>query len=218
MHIFMAGLVALLCLLVGLSAAMGEENVTSPEERIASLEENLTIMQRQVDVALKRTTSLIERAESLERAIGELNASLMRLRDFASPSAPQKFYIESIRRDASGNYTVTLRWKANPREERVTRYTVWYARVGEEYAFAESVNDTGKVSHKARVSGFEGGEQIVFKVFGQNEAGQGDPSYREARIQAQFPFLMSRLRLLGAAVALVVVAGGLAWYLQRRKS
>jgi len=216
MHRLMITLISVLCFFAALSAAAGEENGTSPEERIASLEENLTFVQRQLDVALKRTTNLLEQVGSLERRIGQLNASLNRLREFASPSAPRDFYVESIRRGSSGNYTVTLRWKPNPKEERVTRYVVWYARVGEEYEFAESVNVTGRSTYRATVPGLAGGEQIVFKVFAQNEAGPGDPSYREARIQSRSPFLMNRLKLLGTAGGVVVVVVAVAWYLRRR--
>ena len=217
MHRVTFALVSVLVLFVALSAAVGEQNGTSPDERIASLEENLTFVERQLDVALKRTTNLIEQVGSLERKLGQLNASLDRLRDFASPSAPREFYVESIRRGASGNYTVTLRWGSNPKEDRVTRYVVWYARVGEEYEFAESVNATGRSIYRATVPGFVGGEQIVFKVFGQNEAGQGDPSYREARIQPRSPFLMNRLKLLGVAAAVVVAVVGVTWYLRSRR-
>jgi hypothetical protein len=184
-----------------------EENLT---ERIASLEQNLTVTERQLGVALSRTANLLTRVEELENTVEHLRANLTRVTMFAVPSPPPDFRIESIGRDSDGNYSVTLRWRNNPEHEAVHSYVVWFAVKGFEYLPIATVNRTEGVM-RTKVPGFIKDHEIVFKIFARNEAGQGEPSYRETTIRGYAPYLMKRLRLAALVLVLLVIVV-VAWW------
>jgi hypothetical protein len=204
----------LLMAFVVLPSAIALENSTL-EDRVSALERNLSVSELRLDTALKRTTNLMEEIEDLRATIAGLQANLSRLTAFASPSAPEAFFVERISRSSDGNYSVALRWKGAEDQERVTSYSIWYARTGGGYEFGGSVNASRGILRR-RIQGFTGGEQILFKIMARNEAGQGRPSYREARIQASAPFLMRWLKILGAGAVVVAVILGIVWRLGRR--
>jgi hypothetical protein len=178
-----------------------EENLT---EKIASLEHNLTMAERQLEVALSRTTNLLNRIDDLENTVAHMRANLSRVTNFAVPSPPPDFRIESIGRDSDGNYSVVLRWRNNPEHEAVHSYVIWFAVKGYTYLPVTTVNRTEGVM-RTKVPGFIKDHEIVFKIFARNEAGQGEPSYREATIRGYAPYLMSRLRLVVLALVLLVI-------------
>jgi hypothetical protein len=178
-----------------------EENLT---KKIASLEQNLSVTERQLGVALSRTANLLTRIEELENTVEHLRANLSRVTMFAVPSPPPEFRIESIGRDANGNYSVVLRWRNNPEHEAVHSYVVWFAAKGHPYLPVTTVNATEGVM-RAKVPGFAKDHEIVFKIFARNEAGQGEPSYRETTIRGYAPYLMSRLRLVALVLVLLVI-------------
>lgn len=184
-----------------------EENLT---EKIATLEQNLTLAERKLDVALSRTSNLIMRIEELENTVEHLLANLSRVTKFSVPSPPPDFRIESIGRDSDGNYSVVLRWRNNPEHEAVHSYVVWFAVKGYHYLPVTTVNRTEGVM-RTKVPGFIKDHEIVFKIFARNDAGQGEPSYREITIRGYAPYLMSRLRLAALILVLLVIVV-VAWW------
>jgi len=189
----------------------------SLEERIAVLEENMTLAQRQLDIVLKRTASLFDRVEELEHKAGQLQNNVTWLMDFAVASAPAGFRIESIRKSPVGNYTVTLRWKNGPDYERIRRFVIWRAKKGEAvYGDAVYVNQTGKRIVKAELTGFAKGEEVVFKMFAKNDAGQSKPSYLEARIRPCSPVLMWWIKVVSGVGLLIIVGAALVWMRLRK--
>jgi len=190
------------------------ENLT---ERVSSLEDNLSLAQRQLEVAMSRTSNLLRRIEELERGMEQLEANLSRVMSFALPSPPPDFRVESIGRDSDGNYSVVLRWRNNPDREAVHSYVVWFASKGFPYLPAETVNSTSGIM-RVKVPGFIKGHEIVFKIFAKNEAGQGEPSYREVEIKGYAPYLMSRLRVISLVLVLLVIVIVAWWRFPRGES
>jgi hypothetical protein len=186
--------------------ALGQESNASLEEIIAWLEGNLSYLERELDVALRRTTLLLDDVDRLEHKIGQLEKDLNRALRYAIPSAPPGFSVERVRQVEGGNYTATLRWESNPSHEEVDQYVVWVARKGEEYVAGASVNQTEGKIMKAEVGDLREGEEIVFKIFAKNAAGQGSPGHREITISGGYaPVLMSRIKIFGIVVAVLVV-------------
>lgn len=197
----------------------GDGNATnlSLEQRIAALEENLTLVQRQLDIVLKRTATIYDRVDELDHRLGKLQNNVTWLLNFAVPSAPAEFRIESIRKSPEGNYTVTLRWKNGPDYMRINRFVIWSAKKGgTTYEDAVYVNQTGKRIVKAELTGFAKGDEIVFKIFAKNDAGQSKPTYLEARIRSYAPVLMWWIKVLSGVALLIIVGGGVLWMGLRR--
>ena len=212
---FMSVGAVLLSILVGIQPSLAEEeNLT---EKVASLEQNLSLAERQLQVALSRTANLLSRVEGLERTIEHLTANLSRVTRFAVPSAPSDFRVESIGRDSDGNYSVVLRWRDNPEHEAVQKYVIWFASKGYPYLPGTTVNSTEGIV-KAKLSGFIKGHDIVFKIFAKNEAGQGEPSYREINIRGYAPLLMSRLRIAALVLVLLIIVVVAWWKFPRGES
>ena len=191
-----------------------DENLS---ERVASLEDNLTLAERQLEVAMSRTSNLLRRIEELEQGMEQLEANLSRVMSFALPSPPPDFRVESIGRDSDGNYSVVLRWRNNPDREAVHSYVVWFASKGFPYLPGETVNSTSGIM-RVKIPGFIKGHEIVFKIFAKNEAGQGEPSYREVEIRGYAPYLMSRLRVISLVLVLLVVVVVAWWKFPRGES
>jgi hypothetical protein len=197
----------------------GDGNTTnlSLEQRIAVLEENLTLAQRQLDIVLKRTATIYDQVEELDHRLGKLQNNVTWLLNFAVPSAPAEFRIESIRKSPEGNYTVTLRWKNGPDYMRINRFVIWRAKKGETtYGDDFYVNQTGRRFVKAELTGFATGDEMVFKIFAKNDAGQSKPSYLEARIRSYAPVLMWWIKILSGVGLMIIVAGALLWMGLRR--
>lgn len=195
----------------------GNATNLSMEQRIAALEENLSLAQRQLDIVLKRTATLFDRLEELEYKFGKLQNNVTWLMDFAVPSAPAGFRIESIRKSPDGNYTVVLRWRNGPDYERINRFVIWRARKGEAtYTDAVYVNQTGRRIVKAELTGLSKGEDMVFKIFAKNDAGQSKPTYLEAKIRSSAPVLMWWIKIIAGVALLIIVGGLLAWVGLRR--
>lgn len=195
----------LVSLVNGTLAMDGSGNLTL-EERVASLEQNLTLAQRQLDIALKRTSLLLSELEQLKHTINRLQINNTRLSEFAVPSAPLLFKIERIRRARDGNYTVTLRWENLPNYEKVTQFVVWHAPKEGKYVADQTVNQTVKRIVRVELPGFKEGEEIVFKLFAKNDAGQGKPSYVETTIRGYAPYLMSKIKI-GGVIGLLLLVG-----------
>ncbi len=184
----------------------GNATNLSLEQRVAALEENLSFAQRQLDIVLKRTSTLFDRLDELEHRFGQIQNNVTWLMNFAVPSAPAGFRIESIRKSSEGNYTVTLRWKNGPDYERINRFVIWRARKGETtYADAVYVNQTGRRIAKAQLTGFSKGDEMVFKIFAKNNAGQSKPTYVEAEIRSCAPVLMWWIKIVSGTGLLIIV-------------
>jgi hypothetical protein len=207
--------ILLLTFFIGISPALAEEeNLT---EKIATLEQNLTVTERQLEVTMSRTANLLTRIEELENTVDHLLANLSRVTKFSVPSQPPDFRIESIGRDSDGNYSVVLRWRNNPEHEAVHSYVVWFAVKGYHYLPVTTVNRTEGVM-RTKIPGFIKDHEIVFKIFARNEAGQGEPSYRETTIRGYAPYLMSRLRLAALVLVLLGIVVVAWWKFPRGES
>ncbi len=185
-----------------------EQRIAALEERLASLEENFTLAKRQLDVVLKRSATLYDRVDELEHKLAKMQNNITWLTNFAVPAAPTGFRVERIKKSGDGNYTVILRWRNGPEYMRITRFAIWNARKGETtYAGATYVNQTGRRIVKAELAGFAKGDEIVFKIFAKNDAGQSKPSYVEATIRPWAPVLMWRIKVLAGIAVLVIIVG-----------
>jgi len=196
-------------LLVGVldpSSVVGTgSNMTSLEERVASLEQNITIMQRQLDVALARSAHLFDEVEDLQHLVKLLEANTTRLSRFALPSRPAYFKVERIRKTKEGSYSVSLRWRNNAPYEKVTDFVIWHAPKGGKYIVDATVNQTDGKIQRAVISGFKEGEEIVFKIFAKNDAGQSEPTYVETKIRGYAPYLLRKVEIAGGIILLAAL-------------
>ena len=187
------------------------------EDRVAALEHDLEIKGRVIETLMRRTATQMDKIEDLEHRLQLLQRNVSRFLSFATPSKPRYFRVRRIKRTPDGSYKVTLQWKANPEEDKVTQYAVWFAEKGGPYRVGSVVNSTDSRLVKATISGFEKDSEIVFKMYAKNAVAHSEAVYREARIRSAAPVLMHKLKILGALIALAVIGWAFTYLFWRKK-
>ncbi|RLG70161.1 MAG: hypothetical protein DRO11_06625 [Methanobacteriota archaeon] len=187
------------------------------EGRVATLERELEIKGRVIETLMRRTATQMDKIEDLEHRLELLRRNVSRFLSFATPSKPRYFRVRRIKRTADGSYKVTLQWKANPKEDKVTQYAIWYAEKGGPYRVGCVINSTNSGLVKATISGLEKDSVIVFKMYAKNAVAHSEAVYREARMISAAPVLMHKLKILGALTALAAFGWAFIYLLWRKK-